>query len=77
MFDAVAISMAFVSEIEAMSVAGVFQRCGAINEKHSVVDGVFLAKFSEERVSDTLVRVGSSFVCSNLFDSGSTAAYSQ
>ncbi|SDF96806.1 hypothetical protein SAMN05216218_112105 [Halorientalis regularis] len=46
--------MAFVSEIEAVSLAGVFQRSCTIDEKHSVIDIVFLAEFSEERVSECI-----------------------
>jgi len=46
--------MAFVPEIEAVSLAGVFQWISAIDEKHGVVDGVFLAEFSEERVSESV-----------------------
>jgi hypothetical protein len=62
MFDAIPISMAFVSEIEAVTRAYVLERCRSINEKHGVIDVVFLAEFSEERVSETLVITGSSFV---------------
>jgi hypothetical protein len=47
--------MAFVSEIEAVSVTGVFQRARAIDEKHGVIDVVFLAEVGKERVSDHLV----------------------
>ena len=54
-FDAVPISMTFVFEIEAVAATGVFQRMRAINQKLGVVDVVFLAEFSKERVSDTLV----------------------
>lgn len=43
MFDAVAISMFLVAEIEAMTGADVFQRCDTIDEKHGVVDVVFFA----------------------------------
>jgi len=42
-FDAVAISVAFVSEIEAVAAAGVVQWVRAIDEKHCVVDVVFLS----------------------------------
>lgn len=31
---------------------GVLERCRAIDEKHCIVDAVFLAEFSEERVSE-------------------------
>jgi hypothetical protein len=40
----------FISEIEAMTTAGVFQRMRAVNEKDGVVNVVFLAEFGEERV---------------------------
>ena len=51
-FDAVAISVAFVAEIEAVTGAGVFQRRRTVDKKHGVVDVVFLAQFREERVSE-------------------------
>ncbi len=41
-FDAIAISMAFVAKIEAVTRAGVFQRFRTIDEKHDVDDAVFL-----------------------------------
>jgi hypothetical protein len=47
-FDAVAISVTFDTEIEAMSRAGVFQRVRAIDEKQRFVDIVFLAEFGEK-----------------------------
>ena len=34
--------MFFVAEIEAVAVAGVFQWCRAVDEKHGIVDLVFL-----------------------------------
>ncbi|SDY15458.1 hypothetical protein SAMN04487946_107113 [Halobellus clavatus] len=43
MFDAIAVSVVFVSEIGTVSVAGLFQRNRLSNEKHSVVDVVFPA----------------------------------
>jgi hypothetical protein len=46
--------MALVSEIEAVSLAGVFQWCCTIDEKHSVVHVVFLAEFSKECVSENV-----------------------
>ncbi|SDG30331.1 hypothetical protein SAMN05216218_1231, partial [Halorientalis regularis] len=46
--------MAFVSEIEAVSLAGVFQRCCAIDEKHGIVHVVFLTKFAKERVGESV-----------------------
>jgi len=49
-FDAVAISVTFVAEIEPVTGAGVFQRCRAVDENHGVVDVVFLAQLREERV---------------------------
>ncbi len=53
-FDTVSISMAFISEIEAVSLAGVFQRCRTIDEKDGVVDIVFLAELGEERTSENV-----------------------
>jgi hypothetical protein len=44
--------VALVSEIVAVTAAGVFQRCCVIDEKHGVVDIVFLAELGEERVCD-------------------------
>lgn len=44
--------MSFVSEIEAMPLTGVVQRLIAIDEKHGVIDVVFLAQFREERTCD-------------------------
>jgi len=52
--------MFFVSEIEAMSLTGVFQRCSAIDEKHSGFNVVFLAEFGKERVGEN--------VCSGRFN---------
>jgi len=49
-FAAVAISVVFVPEIEPVTRTGVFQRRRTIDEKHGVVDVVFLAQFREERV---------------------------
>ncbi len=46
--------MAFVSEIEAVPRAGVFQLRCAIDEKHGVVDVVFLADFSKEAVRNNV-----------------------
>ena len=40
--------MVFISEIEAVSLTGVFQRCSAIDEKHGVVNVVFLTEFGEK-----------------------------
>ncbi len=51
MFDAISISSAFVSEIEAVSIAGVFQRVRNVNEKYRVVDVVFLTQLGEEHLS--------------------------
>jgi len=77
MFDAVPISVAFVSAIEAVVTASVVQRFRTINEKYRVINVVFLTQFTEERVSDNVFLVVSSFVCGNLFVFGSTASYSQ
>jgi hypothetical protein len=46
--------VAFVSEIEAVSLASVFQWCCTIDEKHGVVHVVFLAKFGKECVSESV-----------------------
>ena len=54
MFDAVAISVAFGAEIEAVTVAGVFQRGRTVDEKHGVVDIMFLAEFSEELMCESV-----------------------
>ena len=51
-FDAVAISVAFIAEIEPVTVAGFFQGRRPVDEKHGVVDVVFLAQFREERVRE-------------------------
>jgi hypothetical protein len=69
--------MCFVSEIETMSLTGVVQWCSTIDEKHSVFNVVFLAEFGKERVSENVFLVGSSFIWSNPFVSGSTPVYSQ
>ena len=44
--------MFFVLEIEAVAVTGVVEWCRAIDEKHGVLNVVFLLEFSEERMSD-------------------------
>ena len=43
--------MPFVSEIEAVSSTSFFQRRGVIEEKHGVVNGVFLTEFTDEDLS--------------------------
>jgi hypothetical protein len=43
-FDSVAISLGFVSEIEAMELAGVLEGGVVIDEERGVIDVVFLAK---------------------------------
>jgi hypothetical protein len=47
--------MAFVSEIEAVSGTGIFQRVRTVDEKHDVVNVVFLAEFGKECMSGYLV----------------------
>jgi hypothetical protein len=37
-----------------MSLTGVFQWCGTINEKHSVFNVMFLAEFGNNRVSENV-----------------------
>jgi hypothetical protein len=54
MFGTAPISMAFVSEIEAISLADIFHRGGTIGEKHGVVNVVFLTHFNEERMSECI-----------------------
>lgn len=49
------ISMAFVSEIEAVSRAGAFQLWCAIGEKHGIVDIVFLVKLGNGRMGRNVV----------------------
>ena len=46
--------MTFVSEIEAVAATRLIQWCRATDEKHRVVNVVFLARFVEERVSDNV-----------------------
>ena len=46
--------MPFVSEIEAVSVTGFFQRGGVIDEKHGVVNVVFLAEFTEKYLGESV-----------------------
>lgn len=64
-FDGIPVSMAFVSEIEVVSLAGVFQRCCIINKIHCIV--VFLAEFGRNARVRIFVLVGSSFVWSSSF----------
>lgn len=51
MFDALVISPSLISEIEAVAMSSVFQWCHAINVELGLVNVVFLAKFTKERVS--------------------------
>ena len=60
-----------------MSLTGVSQRYGSIDEETGVFAVVILAEFSKERVEKTFVLVGLSFVWSNSFVFGSTATSSQ
>jgi len=76
-FYAVPVTVSFVPELEAVTLTGILQRSITIDEKHDVDDAVFLSKLSNEVARNNLVLVGSSFVWSNSFESGSTAAYSQ
>ena len=41
--------MIFVFEIEAVAATGVFQWVRAVDEKHGIVDIMFLAEFSSSR----------------------------
>ena len=46
--------MFLVSELEAVSTTGVFQRCCTIDEKHGVLDVVFLTELRKEPVRENL-----------------------
>jgi hypothetical protein len=69
--------MCFVSEIEAVTTTGVFQRVRAVDEKDSVVNVVFLAEFGNERLSKNTVRGRFKRCMEYSCVIGSTAAYSQ
>jgi hypothetical protein len=66
-----------VSEIEAVALTGVFQWCGSIDEKHGVIDVVFLAELAKEGVGENVCSGRWELCVEHLFISGSTAAYSQ
>jgi hypothetical protein len=66
-----------VSELEATSTAGVFQRRRAIDEKHGVIAIVFLTQFREEAVCENLGSGRFEPLVQQFVVSGSTAAYSQ
>lgn len=66
MFDAVPISIFFVSTIEVVTVTCGSHRGRAVNERRGVVDVVFLTKFGDERVSEDLLR-GRFEVCMERF----------
>ena len=69
--------MAFVFEIEAVTVTRAFQRLRAVDEELDVFDVVFIMKFGKELVCED-VRPGLFERCFyNPFVSGSTAAYGQ
>jgi hypothetical protein len=53
-FDAVAISVTFVVELESMSTTGSFQWSGVIDEKHRVVSIVFLTQFGKENLCESV-----------------------
>ena len=77
-FDAVPISMSFVSEIKAMFVTSSLKRNRAIDKKGRVIYVVFVAEFCERLICEhVFFIVGSGFVWNRSFESGSTAAYSQ
>ena len=46
--------MFLISEIKSVTRASVFQRCRTINEKHGVLNVVFLAELGIERVSESV-----------------------
>jgi hypothetical protein len=54
----VAISLGFVSEIEAMELAGVLEGGVVIDEERGVIDVVFLAKLTEESCCEPIVSDG-------------------
>ena len=60
MFDTIPVSMFLISEINAMSVTGVFQRCSAIDEKHSGFNIMLLGEFGKERVGENVSEVKTS-----------------
>jgi hypothetical protein len=45
----------FISEIQAVPTAGVFQQCGTIDEEHHVIHIMFLAEFGKERAGENVV----------------------
>ncbi len=49
MFDTVPIPMSFASEIESVPLASIVQRLLVIDEKHGVVDIVFLPQIRKEQ----------------------------
>jgi hypothetical protein len=57
--------------------ASVFQRRRTVDEKHGVVDVVFLAEFVEESRSKSVVSGRFDLCMQYSLVSGSTAAYSQ
>jgi len=46
--------MFLVSEIESMSLTGVFQRCGPIDKKHGVINVVFLAELGKKCMGENI-----------------------
>jgi len=77
MFDGVPMSVCLVSKSEAVSVACSFQSGSEIDEKHGVVDILFLGEFRANDRGITLFRVENSLKWRKSFVSGSTTAYSQ
>jgi len=53
-FDAIAVSVAFVSVFEPVATTRCLQRYRAIDEKDGVADVVFLAKFGEESICENV-----------------------
>jgi hypothetical protein len=45
-FDTIPISMFFISEIEAVTTTGVFQRVRAVDEKHGDVNSIHYSEFN-------------------------------
>ena len=77
MLDTVSVSVMFVCEIEAVSVADLFQRSRLIDEKYGVVDVVFPVNFTEEDLRESVRSRRFKLRVDYSFESGSTAAYSQ
>lgn len=54
MFDSIPISTLLLSEVEAVSLTGVFQQRDSIDEKHGMFYIVLLAEFDKEYVDENV-----------------------